>query len=240
MALKRSITKAEFDALPKDIQTEYLADGDNYKLDIAGDEDTGALKRAKDREKQLRQEAEDKLKQAQEELDRINGDDARKKGDIATLEKSWQKKLDDQKAEYDGKLTKRDAALKKSLIDDAALKIATKISSAPALILPHIKARLQADLDGDVPATKVLDLNGVVSTATLDDLEKEIIANKEFSAIIIAGKGSGGSTKNDQNRGSATKTNFTNTNNDAPIPAHKQSAKDLAAALKERKEAADE
>lgn len=238
MALKRNVTKAEFDALPKDIQTEYVADGDNYKLDVVGDEDTGALKRAKDREKQLRQEAEDRAKKAEAELDRINGDDARKTGDIATIEKSWQKKLDDQKADYDGKLSKRDAALKKSLIDDTAQKIASKISTAPALLLPHIKARLQADLDGDSPATKVLDATGVVSALTLDDLEKEFVANKDFSAIIIAGKGSGGGAKNDQNRG-ATKTNF-NTNNDAPTPAHKQSAKDLAAILKDRKENADD
>lgn len=236
MALKRVITKEEFEKLPADIKTEYLADGDKYKLDISGDEDTGALKRAKDREKQLRQEAEDKLKEAQEELDRINGDDARKKGDIATLEKSWQKKLDDQKADYDGRLTKRETALKKSLVDDTALKIATQISTSPALIMPHIKARLSADLDADVPTTKVLDANGQVSTATLEDLTKEFIANKDFSAIIIAGKGSGGSTKNDQNRGGAAKSN-TNPNGDETAPNFsKMSAKDLAARISEKKQ----
>ncbi|HCH8285042.1 TPA: hypothetical protein NNT57_004613 [Salmonella enterica] len=233
MALKRVITKEEFDKLPADIKTEYLVEGDGYKLDISGDEDTGALKRAKDREKQLRQDAEDKLKEAQAELDRINGDDARKKGDIATLEKSWQKKLDDQKAELEGKLTKRELALKKSLIEDEALKIATKISTAPALIMPHIKARLVADLDADVPTTKVLSADGKDSTMSLDDLTKEFIANKDFSAIIIAGKGSGGSTNKDQNRGGAPKTN-TQGNDDTPNLS-KMNPKDLAARIAEKK-----
>ena len=239
MALKLKISKADYDKLPADIKAEYAADGDDYKLDVVGIEDTGALKRAKDREKELRIEAETRAKKAEDRLTELEGDDARKKGDIDTLEKSWQRKQDEQKAEYEAKIAKRDAALKKSLIDDTALKIATKISNAPALLIPHIKARLQADLDGDTPATKVLDASGAVSTASLEDLEKEFVANKDFSAIIIAGKGSGGSTKNDQNRGGATKTNFAN-NNEAPIPAHKLSAKDLAAQLKERKEAADE
>ncbi|AHI60037.1 head scaffolding protein [Acinetobacter phage IMEAB3] len=233
MALKRVITKEEFDKLPADIKTEYLVEGDGYKLDISGDEDTGALKRAKDREKQLRQDAEDKLKEAQAELDRINGDDARKKGDIATLEKSWQKKLDDQKAELEGKLTKRELALKKSLVEDEALKIATKISTAPALIMPHIKARLVADLDADTPTTKVLGADGKDSTMSLDDLTKEFIANKDFSAIIIAGKGSGGSTNKDQNRGGAPKTN-TQGNDETPNLS-RMNPKDLAARIAEKK-----
>ena len=86
MALKKKLTKAEYEKLSEHIKAEYIEDGDGFRLDIDGDEDTGALKRAKDREAQLRRDAEAKLREAQEELDRINGDDARKKGDIATLE----------------------------------------------------------------------------------------------------------------------------------------------------------
>lgn len=237
MALKLKISKADYDKLPADIRSEYVADGDDFKLDVVGLEDTGALKRAKDREKELRIEAEERAKKAEDELEKLSGDDARKKGDIDTLEKSWQRKQDEQKADYEAKIAKRDAALKKTLLDDTARKIATEISNAPALLIPHIKARLQADLDSDEPTTKVLDANGAVSTASLDDLKKEFVANKDFSAIIIAGKGSGGSTKNEHNRGGATKPTFNN-KDDAPTPAHKQSAKDLAAVLKERKEAA--
>ena len=95
MALKKKITKEDHAKLSDALKSEYVEDGDGFRLDVDGEEDTGALKRAKDREAQLRREAEAKLREAQEQLDALGSDDARKKGDIATLEKSWQKKIED-------------------------------------------------------------------------------------------------------------------------------------------------
>ena len=233
MALKRKITKEQFDKLSEGVKAEYIADGDGYKLDIDGDEDTGALKRAKDREKELRQQAEEKLREAQEELDRISGDDARKKGDIATLEKSWQKKLDDQKAEYEGKVSKLSTHTTKTLVDNVASQIAHKISNAPALILPHIKARLKADFDGDEPVTRVLDAAGKISALTVDELSAEFVANKDFSSIIIASKASGGAKATSQNNGGGA----TNSNSDQSADLSKMNPAQLAAHLKEAKSA---
>ena len=204
MALKKKLTKEEHSKLPDHLKAEYIEDGDGFRLDIDGDEDTGALKRAKDREAQLRRDAEAKLREAQEELDRINGDDARKKGDIATLEKSWQKKLEDQKAEYEGKLGKLTSHTKTQLVDNVAQQIASKISNAPALLLPHIKARLAADFEGDAPVTRILDKEGKVSAMTIEELSAEFVANKDFSAIITASKASGGAGRSStQNGGGA-------------------------------------
>lgn len=204
MALKKKLTKAEYEKLSEHIKAEYIEDGDGFRLDIDGDEDTGALKRAKDREAQLRRDAEAKLREAQEELDRINGDDARKKGDIATLEKSWQKKLEDQKTEYEGKLGKLTSHTKTQLVDNVAQQIAAKISNAPALLLPHIKARLAADFEGDSPVTRILDKEGKVSAMTIEELSAEFVANKDFSAIITASKASGGAGRSsNQNGGGA-------------------------------------
>lgn len=204
MALKKKLTKEEYAKLPDALKSEYVEDGDGFRLDIDGDEDTGALKRAKDREAQLRKDAEAKLREAQEELDRINGDDARKKGDIATLEKSWQSKLDKQKEEYEGRLGKLTAHTTRSLVDNVATALASKISNAPAILLPHIKARLQADFEGDSPVTRVLDKDGKPSAMTLDELTAEFVANKDFSAIITASKASGGAGKpSNQNGGGA-------------------------------------
>lgn len=204
MALKKKLTKAEYEKLSEHIKAEYIEDGDGFRLDIDGDEDTGALKRAKDREAQLRRDAEAQLREAQEELDRINGDDARKKGDIATLEKSWQKKIDDTKAEYEGKVSKLTAHTTKTLVDNVATQIATKISNAPALLLPHIKSRLQADFEGDSPVTRVLEKDGKPSAMTVEELAAEFVANKDFSAIITASKASGGAGRSsNQNGGGA-------------------------------------
>lgn len=235
MALKRIITKAEFDKLPADIQNEYESDGDGYKLDVIGIEDTGALKRAKDREKELRKEAEQRAKEAEDKLKEMEGDDGRKNQDIKTLEKSWQSKLDTQKTEYETKIAKRDAALKRSLIDETAERIASKISTAPKLLIPHIKARLKADLDGEEPATKVLDATGQDSELSLDDLQKEFIANKDFSAIIIAGKASGGSPAG--NRGGATNQQTNNNQDTPPTRLDKIPASELAQRIAEKKAA---
>ena len=207
MTLKKKLSKAEYEKLFDAIKAEYIEDGDGFRLDIDGDEDTGALKRAKDREVQLRRDAEAKLREAQEELDRINGDDARKKGDITTLEKSWQKKLDDTKAEYEGKVSKLTAHTTKTLVDNVATQIATKISNAPALLLPHIKSRLQADFEGDTPITRILDKDGKPSAMTVEELTAEFVANKDFSAIITASKASGGAGKPSNSNGGSAPNN---------------------------------
>lgn len=201
MALKKKLTKEEYAKLSDHIKAEYIEDGDGFRLDIDGDEDTGALKRAKDREAQLRREAEQKLREAQEQLDALGNDDARKKGDIQTLEKSWQKKLEDQKTEYEGKLGKLTSHTKTQLVDNVAQQIASKISNAPALLLPHIKARLAADFEGDAPITRILDKDGKPSAMTVEELSAEFVANKDFSAIITASKASGGAGKPSNNNG---------------------------------------
>ena len=232
MALKKKLTKAEYEKLSEHIKAEYIEDGDGFRLDIDGDEDTGALKRAKDREAQLRRDAEAKLREAQEELDRINGDDARKKGDIATLEKSWQKKLDEQREEYEAKVSKLTAHTTKTLVDNVASQLAHKISNAPALIMPHIKSRLMADFEGDTPVTRVLDKDGKPSALTIDELANEFVANKDFSAIITASKASGGAGKPSQNGGGAPKFNG---QSDKPADLSKMNPAELAAHLKEAK-----
>jgi len=192
MAMKKKLTKAEYDALKAEFKTEYIADGDGFKLDLSDDEDVGPLRRALEREKAQAGTSKARVAELEAELEALNSNDAKKKGDIATLEKQWQKKLDDQKVQFEttnGKLTSH---IKSQLVDNVAQSIASKISTAPAVLLPHIKARLVADFDGDTPVTKVLDKDGKPSAATLEDLQKEIVGNKDFSAIIVASKASGG------------------------------------------------
>lgn len=233
MALKKKITKEEHAKLADALKFEYVEDGDGFRLDVDGDEDNGPLKRAKDREAQLRRDAEKRAKEAEDRLAEIEGDDARKKGDIATLEKSWQKKLDDQKAEYEGKVSKLTSHTTKSLVDNVALSVASKISNAPSIILPHIRARLQADFEGDEPKTRVLDKDGKPSAMTIDELSAEFVANKDFAAIITASKASGGAGKPSQNGGGAPNPSGNSGNQTADLS--KMNPAELAAHLKEAK-----
>lgn len=233
MALKKKLTKAEYEKLSDALKSEYISDGDDYKLDLDGDEDTGALKRAKDRETQLRRDAEKKAKELEEQLAAISDTDARKKGDIETLEKSWQKKEGETKAAYDARIAKLEGHIKTSLVDTVASQIAHKISSAPALILPHIKARLAADLEGDTPSTNVLDKDGKPSAFTVEDLTKEFLANKDFSAIMIGSKASGGGAPK---QGLGKLGSATTQNSEQPTSLASMSPRDLAATIKANKE----
>lgn len=238
MALKRKITKEAFDKLSAEIKAEYVEKDGEYVLDIDGDdggEDIGALRRAKDREVQARKEAEKKAREAEAKLAELDDNDARKRGDIETLEKSWKDKHDKTVSEYDTKLKAKDAFISRTLVDNVATQLAAEISTSPKLLLPHIRARLTADLDGDEPATKVLDAAGKPSAATLDDLRKEFVDNKEFASIIRASKASGGGAPD---KGRTTRLGgATQPNGDKPAPLASMNAKDLAAAIKANKEA---
>lgn len=209
MALKQKITKEVFDKLSKDVQSEYKStpgNDDEYTLDLEGYEDPGELRRARDREKaDAAQAKKDKIK-AEEELAELRRTTSRGTGDIAALEKSWKETADNRVNEAKGETKKTKAKLAKIMRDDVALRIATKISVSPDLILPHIANRLQAEIpdDGD-PLTRVLDKDGKPSASTVEDLEKEFVADPKFAAIIIGSKASGGGASGDHNSGGAGK-----------------------------------
>lgn len=238
MALKRKINKATFDKLSEEIKKEYKAGSsdDEFVLDTEGDEDTGALKRAKDREKQRADELAEKLAEATEQLAEVTNGDARKKGDIATLEKSWQKKLDDQKTASDAQVNKLTSHIKTQLIDNVASSLAAKISTSPALLLPHIRARLAADFEGDSPVTRVLDASGKPSASTLEDLQKEFATNKDFAAIIVASKASGGARPASQGNGGGAPNN----QNQPPADLSKMNPKQLSEHIAAAKQAKQE
>jgi len=193
MAMKKKLTKAEFDKLSDTMKAEYISDGaDGFKLDLTDDEDTGPLRRALEREKQAAGTSKARVAELEAEIEKLTNDDARKRGDIATLEKSWEGKMNTQKTEYEGRIGRYESHMKAQLIDNVALQMATKISKSPTLLIPHIKSRLSANLEGDAPSTVVLGADGKPSALTLAQLEAEFVANKDFSAIILASKASGG------------------------------------------------
>lgn len=200
MALKKKLTKEEYDKLSDAFKAEYMTDGDGYKLDLSDDEDTGPLKRALEREKANSATSKKRLAEVEAELEKLNESDARKRGDIATLEKQWEKKVTETKAEYDTRIAKLTGHVTKSLVDNVASSLAHKISKSPSLLMPHIKSRLVADFEGDEPVTRILGADGKVSAMTLDDLEKEFVANKDFSVIITGSKASGGAGGEQQRR----------------------------------------
>lgn len=240
MALKQRLTKDEHAKLPEVLRSEYVADGDDFKLDVEGAEDVGALKRAKDRESEGRRTAEARLREIEEEkaaqqklLDDATTDAARKAGDIKTLETSWGRKHDETVAAHNERVAKLQGVLNKQLIDNVANDIANKLSTtAPKLLIPHIKARLKSDFEGDEPTTKFLDADGKVSDSlNAEGLYKEFLANKDFAPIITVSKSSGGATGKDNGGGAPNQQQQQSTTADLS----KMNPTQLAAHIKESK-----
>lgn len=198
MALKLKISKEEFEKLSDVIKAEYLSDGEGYKLDALGLEDTGPLKRAHERVKAELSDVNAKLSDAEKQISTLS--DPKKAQDIKLLTTSYEKKLADQQAEFEATNKKNTGFITKTLLDSKAESLATELAGKNAkLILPHIKQRLAADFEGDEPVTRVLDDKGQVSASTIDDLKKEFVANKDFSSIIVGSRASGGAGNQKQN-----------------------------------------
>lgn len=208
MALKRKISKDAFEKLNEVLQAEYKEKDGSYFLDT---DDASELERALAREKEARTKAETDLQAATTERDELKANAGDKHKDIQTLETSWKKKLGETEAQYQARVSKLETQMRNSLIDSEAMRLASEISTSPKLLLPHIKARLAADLEGDAPTLKILDASGKLSASSIDDLKQEFSTNKDFSSIIIGSKASGSnaSTRQASNGNANANTNET-------------------------------
>src|SRR5574340_286760 len=208
--------RSSLEGLSDDMSKEYKeieVDGKkSYVLDIEGgyltDEPVDALKRARDYEKRDASAAKGKVKdltiqleKASEELDQMRRG-AIPKGDVDKLEGSWKEKLARREAELTGELTAARTSLQKLLVDNVAQGIVTKISNAPDLLLPHVQKRLTTELTSDGYITRVLDREGKPSAMSIEELQKDLISDKRFSAIIITSKATGGGASGGDNPGS--------------------------------------
>lgn len=238
MTLKLKISATAFNKLSDEMKAEYKKDedSDSYTLDVSGLDDTGELKRARDREKAKGEEWKQKLTEAEDKIAELESNGGKKDKDVATLEKTWQKKVEDEKKAGEAKLSKRDAFIKDKLVDSQANALAAKISTSPSIMARFLKDRMTVDFEGDEPTLKILGKDGKASDMTLEQLEQETLANKEFSGILIGSKASGsgagkdGFNKNGGGAGS-TKPN-------AEVPLAKQTPAELVAHIQAKKEAA--
>ena len=198
MALKAKITKDEFEKLDEAQKFFYKADGDSYKLDIDDTDLAAEMRRARDREKQRADDAEREAADAKRRLDELEGSDARKRGDIQAIERSWQEKLDKQKADADKLVTGLKTQLEKVMVDSAVDAISHEIFAKPSRDSRLIRDRVYIDYDGETPVVRVRDKDGKASALSLDDLKKETLDNKDYADILVGSKatGSGGAGGN--------------------------------------------
>lgn len=203
MALKMILDT--LDGVPADVAKEYKEGADGkFTLQVTGAEDTTALKNAKEHEKNLRVAAENKVRDLTTQLDEattardtaITERDAAKaeRGtDVQALEASWQAKVDAAETNRTSIETELTGEITRLLVANTASALAHKISTVPELFTDVISKRLKVEKGADGKFfTRVLDDAGNPSASNVDDLEKELLANDKYAAIIVAGKGSGG------------------------------------------------
>lgn len=217
MALKKKLTKAEFEKLPPVLQAEYKKEGEDYNIDVEGGiEGNEEVLRAKANEKKEHAETKRLLHEAKEALAKAEGDvvdmlkGAVPKADVERLENSYKEKLKARETELTGEVKTLQKTLTAKLVDNVAMQLASEISTSPELILPHITKRLKAEFKDGEAVTRVLDAEGKPSAFTTEDLKKELLANKQFAPILVASKGSGGGANRPGGGGADTpkKPNF--------------------------------
>lgn len=195
--LKRKLTKALWEALSDEKKALYTVSSSNADEYLftgieGGLDDAGELRRANERIKTELAEAKKAAADAQTALDAVGADARRKAGDITAIEADWQRKVDTEKAKAKADTERLTKHLNEVMINAEANRIASVISTSPALLSPLIAKRLSAELDGETPITRVLGPDGKPSAMSIKELQQEFVDNKEYSGILIGSKGSGG------------------------------------------------
>lgn len=183
-------------------------EGGKYRLKVEGIEDTTGLKRQRDELLSEKKAAAQRAKEA-EEAARIAAEEAaRKSGDVSALEKSWQEKYAKGIGEKDSELSALRGSLNKMLVDNVAVSLANELAvqGSAAILIPHIKARLDVDTSGGEPKTIVLGADGKRSALTIDELKAEIAANQAFAPVLAGSKATGGGASGTGAGGGAAKT----------------------------------
>ena len=196
------------------VRALYTEKDGKFVLGIEGlpqQEDVSGLKAKVDEllgEKKL---AEKKAREAEEAARLEREEAARKSGNVEELERSWSEKYNRREAELNGMLEQERGTLSTQIRDLTVGRTATDIASALAIpgsakaLLPHIERRLSVEQRDGKPVVVVLDQQGKLSAATLDELKAEFANDTAFAPLIAGSKASGGGAAGAGGGGGAAK-----------------------------------
>lgn len=190
------------DGLSPEIAKLYQqGEGGKHYLTVSGlDEhpEIGALRRAKEHEKAARLAAENKAAELSSSLDALTDERdgllsrAIPREDVERLEGSYKEKLAKREAELTEQIKGLTGNLEKILVDNVAQTIAADLSDHPAILLPHVRGRLRAEMQDGQMTTRVLAADGSPSAHTVDDLKKELLTSDAFAPILRGTRARGG------------------------------------------------
>lgn len=202
------------DGLDDSVKSLYTEKEGKFVLGIEGlpqPEDVTGLK-SKVEELLGEKKAAEKARKDAEEQARLEREEAaRKSGNVEELEKSWSEKYNRREAELNGMLEQERGTLSTQIRDLTVGRTATDIASALAIpgsakaLLPHIERRLSVEQREGKPVVVVLDQQGKLSAATLDELKAEFANDTAFAPLIAGSKASGGGAAGAGGGGGAAK-----------------------------------
>jgi hypothetical protein len=183
-AVPESVSESDFNVIKQELE--------RFKAKHAASE-----KHLKEQEKTAKLAAKDAALLAEES--------ARKSGDVEALEESWRAKLDAATKDNSENLIKYQKTIADLTSGATAKALANKLalSGSADVLLPHIERRLKVEMQDGTPIVRVLDANGKPSAMSIEDLEKEISANKAFAPLLVGSNASGSGSIGDKSRGGA-------------------------------------
>lgn len=196
------------------VRALYTEKDGKFVLGIEGlpqQEDVTGLKAKVDELLGEKKAAEKARKDAEEQARLEREEAARKSGNVEELEKSWSEKYNRREAELNGMLEQERGTLSTQIRDLTVGRTATDIASALAIpgsakaLLPHIERRLSVEQRDGKPVVVVLDQQGKLSAATLDELKAEFANDTAFAPLIAGSKASGGGAAGAGGGGGAAK-----------------------------------
>lgn len=202
------------DGLDDSVKSLYTEKDGKFVLGIEGlpqPEDVTGLKAKVDELLGEKKAAEKARKDAEEQARLEREEAARKSGNVEELEKSWSEKYNRREAELNGMLEQERGTLSTQIRDLTVGRTATDIASALAIpgsakaLLPHIERRLSVEQRDGKPVVVVLDQQGKLSAATLDELKAEFANDTAFAPLIAGSKASGGGAAGAGGGGGAAK-----------------------------------
>lgn len=180
-----------------------------------------ALLRAKQREKEGKKQKDEELKTLSDRLEAIEAERqaekraleeekqkldleaAKKKGDFEAIENSYKEKMAALEESHKGNAISLQKQIQKLTVDREAQEMASRLAGKDAaLLLPHIRNRLQVEIDGEKTNIRILDSDGKPTANSIADLESEIDKSEQFFPILVSSKGSGGGANGSNASGS--------------------------------------
>lgn len=194
---------AKKEDIPAGMESYYVEgeDGTWVLEGVDGEEDNGALKRAKDHEKNKRKEAEQKardlesqvsdLREQLEDLEAGGGSKAEVSKLQRNLDKVTKQLADATQAAADSDSAWR-GKFEKKFLDSHIRALASELSDSPDLLAPLLRDSFGVDFDGDEPSIRVRK-DGEFTDVTMDQFTKSIKDDVKYAPLLKGSSASGGS-----------------------------------------------